>query len=129
MRRIRARRDQSQRFVRREVVGVRTDAWAGLLATGSYYSPRLPKHEMLSGDCGFCPRIQRRDRDGFTPSSLFFCKRRAYRHPCRGGILPREAAIATTKKESTWRGPTSYRTGLQTDRRDSGERLSLDPVE
>ena len=44
--------------------------WAGLLAHGSSYSPRLPIHLVDSGNTGFRPHSQRRDREGFTPSSL-----------------------------------------------------------
>jgi hypothetical protein len=44
---------------------------AGFLAYGSIYSPHLPGQRFgASGDCGFRPRIQRRDRDGIEPSSL-----------------------------------------------------------
>ncbi len=44
---------------------------------------------ILSGICGFCPRLQRRDRDGFTPSSLFSrTDNKSHEHPCRFGIVP-----------------------------------------
>jgi len=39
---------------------------------------------ILSGICGFCPRLQRRDRDGFTPSSLFSrTDNKSHEHPSR----------------------------------------------
>jgi hypothetical protein len=43
---------------------------AGLLAHGSSYSPCLPIYDLDSGLGGFRPHSQRRDREGFTPSSL-----------------------------------------------------------
>lgn len=44
---------------------------------------------ILSGICGFRPRLQRRDRDGFTPSSLFSrTDNKSHEHPCRFGIVP-----------------------------------------
>ena len=47
--------------------------WAGLLAPGSTYKPRLPTgFSARSGRCGVRPRLQRRDRNGFAPFSLFF---------------------------------------------------------
>ena len=73
----------------------KTDIWAGLLATGSHYLPRLPKQLLLSGECGVRPRIQRRDRDGFSPSSLFFHRRLAYGHPRRAAILSFSVCFAT----------------------------------
>ncbi len=47
-----------------------TASRAGLLAPGSFYSPRLPIPARDSGSLGFRPRLQRRVRDGFAPSSL-----------------------------------------------------------
>jgi len=44
-------------------------AWAGLLALGSSYSPRLPG-SLASGSRGFRPRSQWRGRGGFAPPSL-----------------------------------------------------------
>jgi hypothetical protein len=44
---------------------------AGLLAPGSSYWPRLPAIES-QWHCGGRPRLQRRDRNGFAPFSLFF---------------------------------------------------------
>ncbi len=56
----------------------------------------------LSGICGFRPRLQRRDRDGFTPSSLFSrTDNKSHEHPCRLGIVP------NTEKNSTVRQATS----------------------
>jgi len=51
-------------------VGVR--AWAGLLAFGSSYSPRLPGPAPLGpvATRGFRPRLQWRGRGGFAPPSL-----------------------------------------------------------
>jgi len=49
---------------------------AGLLTFGSTYSPHLPgslDNEPVA-TCGFCPRIQRRVRTGFTPVSLLSLK-------------------------------------------------------
>jgi len=44
--------------------------WASLLTPGSSYSPRLPLYHMERvAKCGFRSRIQRRSRDGFSPSS------------------------------------------------------------
>jgi hypothetical protein len=43
---------------------------AGLLAHGSSYSPCLPIYRVDSGLRGFRPHSQRRDREGFAPSSL-----------------------------------------------------------
>jgi hypothetical protein len=43
---------------------------AGLLAHGSSYSPCLPIYCLDSGVGGFRPHLQRRDREGFAPSSL-----------------------------------------------------------
>ena len=51
----------------------RNRQWAGLLAPGSTYKPRLPTgFSARSGRCGVRPRLQRRDRNGFAPFSLFF---------------------------------------------------------
>ena len=51
--------------------GIKGLPQAGLLAHGSSYSPRLPTHRTVnSGACGFRPHLQRRDREGFSPSSL-----------------------------------------------------------
>ena len=62
-----------------------SDDWAGLLASGSNYCLHLPTAGLRqdglwepsprvarSGFRRVRPRLQRRDRDGFTPSSLFF---------------------------------------------------------
>ena len=44
---------------------------AGLLTPGSFYSQRLPSPFIEPvASCWFRPRSQRRDRDGFSPSSL-----------------------------------------------------------
>ena len=45
------------------------ELWAGLLASGSLYSPRLPV-PWDSGSCGFRRRLQQRDCGGFAPPSL-----------------------------------------------------------
>ncbi len=45
------------------------ELWAGLLASGSLYSPRLPV-PWDSGQCGFRRRLQQRDCGGFAPPSL-----------------------------------------------------------
>ena len=50
---------------------------------------------LLSGNCGVRPRIQRRDRDGFSPSSLFFRKPLIHGHPSRRSILPNACCFAT----------------------------------
>ncbi len=51
----------------------RNRQWAGLLTPGSTYKPRLPTgFSARSGRCGVRPRLQRRDRNGFAPFSLFF---------------------------------------------------------
>ena len=62
-----------------------SDDWAGLLASGSNYLCTFPRQiswrSVLWDQAGelpavvfrrIRPRLQRRDRDGFTPSSLFF---------------------------------------------------------
>ena len=46
---------QRQRFDQREFVEFNTDIWAGLLATGSYYWPRLPKHDCSVASAVFVP--------------------------------------------------------------------------
>jgi len=43
---------------------------AGLLASESLYSPRLPDPSGSVTWCGFRPRLQRPDRNGFAPFSL-----------------------------------------------------------
>jgi len=43
---------------------------AGLLASGSFYSPRLPDRGRSVAFRGFRSRSQRPDRNGFTPFSL-----------------------------------------------------------
>ncbi len=46
---------------------------AGLLTLGLSYSPHLPVlkiRQRTVAFCGFCPRLQRRVRAGFTPASL-----------------------------------------------------------
>jgi hypothetical protein len=79
-----------------------SDNWAGLLASGSNYLLHLPaaglgrmgrlrlsRQVARSGFRRFRPRLQRRDRDGFTPSSLFFSPAPSrWRHP---GLCPNSA--------------------------------------
>jgi len=81
-------RQKPRRFVAR-TLGYTDDIWAGLLASGSIYWLRLPAVHRAqrdgnhSGLCSGRPRLQRRDRDGVAPSSLFSGVQRAPRHPGR----------------------------------------------
>lgn len=75
--------------------------WAGLLAPGSSYWLRLPTVLRKPGFpgtavalCSVRPRIQRRDRDGLEPSSLFF-PRHARRTPKSRGIVQCEGAASS----------------------------------
>ena len=53
---------------------------------------------VLSGGCGVRPRLQRRDRDGFAPSSLFSrAGHKPDEHPCRPSILPPCPPISTVR--------------------------------
>ena len=42
-------------FVHREIVEFTTDIWAGLLTTGSFYLPRLPKQDCSVAIAAFVP--------------------------------------------------------------------------
>lgn len=55
---------------------------------------------MLSGVCGVRPRLQRRDRDGFAPSSLF-SRGNAPRAPKSAGIVSLAVTIATEQFQTS----------------------------
>ena len=87
---------------------MRTDEWAGLLASGSAYLPHLPASQRRDGSrihetvaiCGFRPRLQRRDRDGFAPFSLFFTPGAEPRvTPMSAAILTRAERLSTQEIE------------------------------
>jgi hypothetical protein len=91
--------DRSNDFDQREYVGFSNRH----LGRSSGYRITLltapSQTTLFSGDCGFRPRIQRRDRDGFSPSSLFFRERLVHGHPRRAGIVSRHPRFATPKTE------------------------------
>ena len=76
----RPRHDRGNVFSSKDPMGM-TDNWAGLLASGFAYWLRLPAKWsggvgrpffVRSGIRSVRPRLQRRDRNGLAPFSLFF---------------------------------------------------------
>jgi hypothetical protein len=70
--------------------------WAGFLASGSFYLPRLPIHHLDSGNTrGVRQRLQRRDRNGVTPFSLlsYAAPASLYQRKMHGLLQPAQLRI------------------------------------
>jgi hypothetical protein len=89
---------------------MQNDEWAGLLASGSAYLLHLPvpqRHDPFREvteqwlHCSVRPRLQRRDRNGIAPFSLFFAP------DAKSGVTPTSAAILTraVRLSTTKSGP------------------------